>query len=354
MTMKHFTRIPVPPVATLKALMELDEKPWLWEQITARQDFPGSDHKDTETIYLRGPGLMQHPIDYMRVGNAVPYHRNMAELPEVINVVHEALNAVGAKPGPDMLGYGMVVKLKPGGHVTPHIDEGPYADHFTRFHLVLSTNPGCVMRSGEQWQHMGCGELWQFDHKAEHEFVNEGDTDRIHIIFDCVPRPDLGVCVTGRTPATLPPMFEIRHSSVDEMLANSTQLFSQHWEEIARNKDVMVLKPDEAAYRTMEDAGRLMILAAVKAGQIVGYSVNFIVQHPHYADLTVCQNDLLFIEPTHRQGGAGIRLMRRTEEEGKARGARLMLWHAKEGTPLADILPRMSYSVQDIIFSKEL
>lgn len=347
--MNHFTFIPF-DFDPSEALHELAAHPDLWKQITARQDFPGSDHKDTETIYLRGPGHMETPADYMAVGNAADYLGNLAALPWCEALVRDALKAIGATE----LGYVMVVKLKAGGVVTPHVDEGPYSDHYTRFHLVLSTNARCVFHVGDEVKHMRICELWQFDHKARHHFVNGGETDRIHIIFDAVPAPSIAVCITGRGADKMPPMFEVRRSTVDEMLQNGQELFAQHWDEIARNKEVMVLKPDEAAYRRMEEAGSLLILAAHKAGRIVGYSVNFIVRHPHYADLMVCQNDLLFIDQAHREGGAGIRLMRRTEQEGKKRGCRLMLWHAKEGTPLADMLPRMGYGVQDIVFSKQI
>lgn len=347
--MNHFTRIPF-NFDPAPALQELAAHPDLWHQITARQDFPGSDHRDTETIYLRGPGHMEVPADYMAVGNALDYLGNLGALAACTDLMRQALEAIGATD----VGYVMVVNLKAGGVVTAHIDEGPYSDHFTRFHLVLSTNGNCMFCVKHESQHMAAGELWQFDHKARHLFANNGDTDRIHIIFDAVPAASLRVCITGRGTDKLPPMFEVRRSSVDEMLQNGQALFAQHWDEIARNKDVMVLKPDDAAYRRMEEAGSLLILAAVKAGQIVGYSVNFIVRHPHYADLMVCQNDLLFIDQAHREGGAGIRLMRRTEQEGKKRGCRLMLWHAKEGTPLAAMLPRMGYGVQDIIFSKQI
>ncbi len=347
--MNHFTKInySFPPFLMWD---ELESNRGLWKQITARQDFPGSDHKDTETIYLRGPAHMERPEDYMAVGNAADYMGNLESLPFCDALVRDALAAIKATE----LGYVMVVKLKAGGIVTPHVDEGPYSDHFTRFHLVLSTNEGCLFHVGDEIQHMEAGSLWQFDHKARHQFINNGDTDRVHIIFDAVPDPSLKVCITGRGADRLHPMFEVRQSSVDEMLKDGQELFSQHWDEIARNKEVMVLKPDEEAYRRMEEAGSLLILAAVKAGQIVGYSVNFILRHPHYADLMVCQNDLLFIDQAHRQGGAGIRLMKRTEQEGKKRGCRLMLWHAKESTPLADMLPRMGYGVQDIIYSKQI
>jgi hypothetical protein len=31
------------------------------------------------------------------------------------------------------------------------------------------------------------GELWWLDNKQEHEAVNEGSEDRIHLIFDLLP-----------------------------------------------------------------------------------------------------------------------------------------------------------------------
>ena len=149
-------------------------------------------------------------------------------------------------------------------------------------------------------------------------------------------------------------MTEIRTSTVSEMLANAGELFEEHWDEIALNKQVMVLKPDEDRYRAMEQAGSLMILAAWEGEALVGYSVNFIVNHLHYADLRLCSNDLLFITRSKRAGRLGLKLIRETEKRAAEMGARLMLWHAKQDTALAMMMPKMGYGVQDIIFSKEI
>jgi len=113
-------------------------------------------------------------------------------------------------------------------------------------------------------------------------------------------------------------MTEIRLSDVDEMLANAGALFSEHWEEVALNKQVMVLKPDEQKYRTMEANGMLLILGAFCDGRVVGYSVNFVTNHPHYADLIVCNNDLLFVTEDKRCGRLGLQLIRATEKEVEA------------------------------------
>ena len=149
-------------------------------------------------------------------------------------------------------------------------------------------------------------------------------------------------------------MTEIRPSNVDEMLANAGELFSEHWEEIALNKQVMVLKPDEGKYRAAEANGMLLILAAFEGDKVVGYSVNIVTNHLHYADLMTCNNDLLFVTESKRSGRLGLQLIRATEKAAKERGARLMLWHAKQGTPLEKMMPRLGYGVQDIIFSIQI
>lgn len=151
-------------------------------------------------------------------------------------------------------------------------------------------------------------------------------------------------------------MYEIRQATVDEVMGSAQidALFDEHWQELALNKQVMVLKPAMDRYYAMEAQGMLLCLAAFVEGELVGYSVNFVMNHLHYADLWVCSNDLLFVTKAHRQGRLGLQLMRKTEEFAKERGAKIMLWHAKENTALNAMLPRMGYRVQDVIYSREI
>ena len=147
---------------------------------------------------------------------------------------------------------------------------------------------------------------------------------------------------------------DIRLATVDEMLAEAQTLFDEHYEEIARNKQVMVLKPDEETYRKAEEMGTIFILSARQNDVLIGYSVNFVSNHLHYADLKLAQNDLLFISKEHRGGRVGLRLIKDTENHAKSLGCELMLWHCKPNTPLNEILPRLRYGVQDVIYSKEI
>ncbi len=151
-------------------------------------------------------------------------------------------------------------------------------------------------------------------------------------------------------------MYQFNEITVDQLTSDpaSAALFAAHWDEIALNKQLMRLNPSLDKYERLQDQGMLLAIGAYADGELVGYSVNFITQHLHYADLWVCTNDVVFIRKDMRNSGIGAGLMQRTEELATARGAQMMLWHAKANTALAELLPRNGYGVQDIVFSKGL
>lgn len=148
--------------------------------------------------------------------------------------------------------------------------------------------------------------------------------------------------------------IQIVEISVSKHIGQVDELLREHWLELAKNRELMVLKPDAARYQAMEQAGVVLALGAFDFDTMIGYSVSFIGPHMHYADLCFAQNDVLFVASVHRNGRTGIRLIQETERLAKARGARMMVWHAKQNTALEALLPRLGYGVQDILLSKEL
>jgi len=148
--------------------------------------------------------------------------------------------------------------------------------------------------------------------------------------------------------------YRIVEGSALEHIGTVSKLLEDHYQELAKNKQLMHLKPDVEKYEALEAGGVLFTLLAFKDDKIVGYSVNFIQNHLHYADLVYGQNDLLYLDPEHRNGGLGIRLIHETEKRIKEKGARMMIWHAKENTALMELMPRLGYGVQDVLFSKEI
>lgn len=131
-------------------------------------------------------------------------------------------------------------------------------------------------------------------------------------------------------------------------------LLQAHREELTTHKNIMILKPDIARYKRLEDNNNLLTLALYNEDKIVGYSVNIIVNNLHYSDLVVCQNDILFITPNYRGGIWGIKLIAETERLARERGATFITFHGKENTAFSNLMPRIGYGVQDIVFSKEI
>lgn len=157
----------------------IDAQPDLWREIEARQNSMNSPHRDTECIFARGPYKMTRFHVQFDLG-AYDYPCMEYLKPGLMPVMSPILRGLEV----DELGRVLIVKLKPGGHVSAHDDQGTYADHFARFHIVLSSNPGCTQSCGGQEQAFEVGDAWWFDHKKVHTADNTGDTDRVHIIFD--------------------------------------------------------------------------------------------------------------------------------------------------------------------------
>lgn len=86
-----------------------------------------------------------------------------------------------------LMGRAKIVCLPAGRRVYPHIDRGAYYRVRDRYHLVLRSTTGSWLKAGTEEVRMKEGELWWFDNNQIHEAHNDGDQDRIHLIFDLLP-----------------------------------------------------------------------------------------------------------------------------------------------------------------------
>ena len=161
------------------------------------------------------------------------------------------------------------------------------------------------------------------------------------------------VTVTNDSKATVNesrvPKTEIRLCTYDEFCVIADPLFEEHYEEIARNKQIMKLKPNYQLYEALNSTGWLFIYVAMRDDVCIGYSMNIMMHHLHYADLRIAQNDILFVKKEFRGGRLGLRLLKVTEDHARSEGCKLMLWHAKENTALAELLPKLKYGVQEFM-----
>lgn len=146
----------------------------------------------------------------------------------------------------------------------------------------------------------------------------------------------------------------IKEVSFDEIIDEMMVLLVDHREEVTTHKHLMKLKPDQEKYRQLEEKNMLLCLGAYFNGKLVGYSITFIMPHLHYMDLMISSNDVIYVNKEHRNTRLGLCLIQETEFLSKKRGSQFMLWHAKPGTALAALLPKMGCGLQDLLFSKEL
>ena len=145
----------------------------------------------------------------------------------------------------------------------------------------------------------------------------------------------------------------VRRASVADVQANAGDMLRAHAEEA---EPVMAerLAPDWHFYREAERAGRMIVLAAYANFEMVGYAVAAIVQSSHYMGHVFCQHDLLFVSKGWRNHRVGLQLIERLRVEARAAGAEQLLMHAKIGSRLEELLPRLGFEREETIFRRDL
>ncbi len=149
-------------------------------------------------------------------------------------------------------------------------------------------------------------------------------------------------------------MPDIRIETFDQVIDEIKPLLAMHWHEIASFKDDIHFAPDYARYKDIEEKGGLVILTAREGKELVGYSIFFLLQHPHYSTTTFAMNDILFVRPDKRGGTTGYRLIKESENAMKILGAKKISWHIKPAFDFSPALEKMGYVEDEINMAKIL
>lgn len=182
--MKNFRLIALlPREAYQPLLLDLHNNPAVWYLHTERQDHPISPHRHTKSIWFRGPAEMT--LESVFGLSVVDYTAEQRALPSADLLVSRLMTYLQRHEGKQLLlGRAMVVSLFPGGHITSHKDEGPYAKVYTRAHFCLWAAKGNQFNCGDETVEMWPGEFWWFNHQLEHSVTNNSPVERIHFILD--------------------------------------------------------------------------------------------------------------------------------------------------------------------------
>ncbi len=157
-----------------------------WEQATGRQD---KIRVQREALSIPIRGLRKSAIGGRPRRDVLEsrWTSGSVAFPHVRRFIQAAADGLGGLPG-----RAKIVNLPPGKRVYPHVDRGAYYLVHARFHLVLRSTDGSMLRVGGETQRLQNGELWWFDNNKVHEAWNDGDENRIHLIFDVLPAAHSG------------------------------------------------------------------------------------------------------------------------------------------------------------------
>jgi hypothetical protein len=108
---------------------------------------------------------------------------------DLLPLMHQAAHAFGYKDF--SFPRAMLAKLPAGGRIHPHVDvHASYYVH--KIHVPLTTNPQTIFHVDEQQMQMKVGDMIEVNNKRTHAVRNDGDTDRVHLIFECYNKDDYG------------------------------------------------------------------------------------------------------------------------------------------------------------------
>lgn len=78
----------------------------------------------------------------------------------------------------------MLARMQPGGIIKPHTDSGPAAAWPHKIHIPLLTNKDVRFLIAPNYYHLPQGAAIEVNNMGVHAVRNDGDTARIHLIFE--------------------------------------------------------------------------------------------------------------------------------------------------------------------------
>ena len=148
--------------------------------------------------------------------------------------------------------------------------------------------------------------------------------------------------------------FTFQRESLSSVKKEIIPLLESHWDEIALNKETIKLNPNWEAYEMLEQLGSLGLYTARKQSKLVGYFVVIAEKSIHYKDHIFAANDIIYLDPAHRKGFLGLKLIKFVEQDLKSMGVSVLTINTKVHQPFDVIMKRLGFSLIERTYSKYL
>lgn len=204
---KLFPRVDIKEIQN--AILRLDDR--AWSIFTKRQNHPFGPHKQTNSLMIQYcPGepevdekfLEENPIyksgeyviheKYNRQLKEDTFKDDLTEIKEIMideNLNHLTKSLVEKLEVKfnGMAGLIIYARLPPDKKITPHADPGFYLSIVHRIHIPIFTNDECYFELDKTKVHMKEGYVYEINNLMLHSAINNGKSDRIHLIVDIIP-----------------------------------------------------------------------------------------------------------------------------------------------------------------------
>ncbi len=88
----------------------------------------------------------------------------------------------------DIFVRGEIAVLPPGAILDKHIDPRWFHKHSHRLHIPVYTNDRAKLIFEDSEYHLSVGKIYEINNRVLHTAKNDGDTNRLHLIFDVMDR----------------------------------------------------------------------------------------------------------------------------------------------------------------------
>lgn len=194
--MRNFQRLAT-GVNVTPLMLAINRRPELWTEDTFLRHYPQGPFGEVDSIMLRfpqkvilkdlDPAKQEKKLALYKANKLPGFDQHESIDYPAYAVLHEAraiVMNVFAAVGGTRLGRVMINRIKPGGRIFPHPDTPEHCKYYSRFHVVLASEPGVMFRCGDERTYWETGAVFWFNNALEHEVVNESESDRIHMIID--------------------------------------------------------------------------------------------------------------------------------------------------------------------------
>jgi hypothetical protein len=156
-----------------------------WKEDLTRKNMPGGPHHDTYSYYITNTIFDWSP------GKKYDGYTFKTKDQKLIDLMIPMFQDIEQNHD-GKIGMCIFIKLPPNQEVDAHHDNGDYLGYSRRHHIALVTNEKTTFTVDKTTINMKPGDLWEINNNKLHYAINNGKTDRIHLLIDVVPNKLIG------------------------------------------------------------------------------------------------------------------------------------------------------------------